>query len=147
MTLIGGKIYVKNGKQVQVYNEGHSVPITISVTATDVAGGTIIVEGLVRCTDESVTLEVQTTSNRMNKSEAVQHRISIQELQTVEFKRRPIGSKITLEAKSLETLSNLPGVVRNRLVLNVARMYRNQASDFVTHVQIILTEMRLEELQ
>ncbi len=147
MTLIGGKIYVKNGKQVQVYNEGHSVPITISVTATDVAGGTIIVEGLVRCTDESVTLEVQTTSNRMNKSEAVQHRISIQELQTVEFKRRPIGSKITLEAKSLETLSNLPGVVRNRLVLNVARKYRNQASDFVTHVQIILTEMRLEELQ
>ena len=137
---------LKNGKQAQVYNEGHSLPITISVTATDVAGGTIVVEGLVSHTDESVMLEIQTTSNRMNKSEAVQHRISIHELQTMEFKRRPIGSKIILEAKRLETLAKIPGVVRNRLGLNVARKYRIQASDFVTHVQILLTEIRLEEI-
>ncbi len=129
-----------------MYSEGHSIPITIGVTATDVAGGTIVVEGLVSHTDESMMLEIQTTSNRMNKSEAVVHRILIQELQTMEFKRRPIGSKIILEAKSLETLSKIPGVVRNRLGLNVARKYRLQASDFVTHVQIVLTEMRLEEL-
>ncbi len=129
-----------------MYNEGNIIPITISVTATDVAGGTIVVEGLVSHMDDSVRLEIQTTSNRMNKSEAVMHRISIQELQTMEFKSRPIGSKIILEAKSLETLSKIPGVVRNRLGLNVARKYRVQASDFVTHVQIVLTEMRLEEL-
>ena len=129
-----------------MYSDGHSIPITISVTATDVSGGTIIVEGLVSYADESVILEVQTTSKRLSKSEAVYHRIPIRHLQTAEFKRRTIGSKIILEAKSLKTLSDLPGVVRNRLGLNVARKYRVQASDFVTHMQILLTEMRLEEL-
>ncbi len=129
-----------------MYTERHSIPISISVSASDVADGTIIVEGLVSYADQTLVLELQKTDNRMAKSDAVRHEFPIREIQIVEFKRRPVGSIIWLELIGLEALSGLPGSDRNRMKLNVARKYRDRVADLVTHVQIELSELRLAEM-
>lgn len=49
-----------------MYTERHSIPISISVSASDVADGTIIVEGLVSYADQTFVLEIQKTDNRMS---------------------------------------------------------------------------------
>lgn len=129
-----------------MYTERHSIPISISVSASDVADGTIIVEGLVSFADQTLVLELQKTDNRMSKSDAVRHEFPIRDIQIVEFKRRPVGSIILIEMISLDALSGLPGSARNRMKLNVARKYRDRVADLVTHVQIELSELRLAEM-
>ncbi len=49
-----------------MYTERHSIPISISLSASDVADGTIIVEGLVSYADQTLVLEIQKTDNRMS---------------------------------------------------------------------------------
>lgn len=49
-----------------MYTERHSIPSSISVSASDVADGTIIVEGLVSYADQKLILEIQKTDNRMS---------------------------------------------------------------------------------
>ena len=129
-----------------MYTERHSIPISISVSASDVADGTIVVEGLASYADQVLLLELQKTDHRMAKSDPVRHEFPIREIQIVEFKRRPVGSIISLELISIGVLSDLPGSDRNRIKLNVARKYRNRASDLVTHIQIELTELRLADM-
>ena len=129
-----------------MYTERHSIPISISVSASDVADGTIVVEGLASYADQVLLLELQKTDHRMAKSDPVRHAFPIREIQIVEFKRRPVGSIISLELISIGALSDLPGSDRNRIKLNVARKYRNRASDLVTHIQIELTELRLADM-
>lgn len=118
----------------------------MSVTATDVASGTIIIEGLISSSTNSIVLELQTTSNAMQKSEPLQHVFEIGDLQWVEFIQNVVRSRINLEAQKLSTFADVPGARQNQLRLNVARKYRDRAADLATHLQIILTEMRLDEM-
>lgn len=128
-----------------MYSEGHSIPISISVSVADVLNGILTVEGLMSYADRKVVLELQLTGSPIHTTETVRHELCLRDLQSVEFKRRVIGSHIRLESKSLVSIEDLPGVEFNRLGLSVSRKYRDRAQDLVTHIQIDLSEMHLAD--
>jgi hypothetical protein len=108
--------------------------------------GVFDVTGLIRYGSKTVHLELQISGTPLQQKKTVRYDISLQHLQTAEFKRRAVGSRIVIEAKSLDAIEEIPGVEWNRLTLTVGRKYRDQAADLATHLQIDLTEMRLEEM-
>ncbi len=129
-----------------MYLAGHSIPISIDVTASDVAQGTIIIEGLLSYEDGQLFLETQSTSNRLEKSDVRVNVLPLYMLQEIRLKKRLTGSRIVLRTKSIDALAGIPGTSGNGLMLKVKREQRENAADLVTLVQIELSERMLEEM-
>ena len=113
---------------------------------SDLMDGTWEIEGLVSYAEGIVRLELQKNISIGIRTDAAKHEIPLEALQVVELKRGPFKWKILIETNSLTVVSAIPGSEGNRLVLFVAKRYREIASDLVTHIQIELTERRLSEL-
>jgi len=129
-----------------MYLPGHAIPFSISVDTSDLVDGTIMVHGLISYTDRVLIFEIQKTDQSMAKSETTRHELSLAQIQVVEFKRRVVGSKIFIETTTIDSLNGLPGTSQNRIGLFIKRKHRDRVASFVTHVQIELTELRLDQM-
>lgn len=110
--------------------------------------GFATVEGLARFDGEALVLEFQTADALMGlvKSEVKEVRLGLADLVAVEFKKRLFGATLGVRARSLAVIEAIPGTKLAGFTLRFARPHRDAAHGLATHLQLRLSEHRLDAM-
>ncbi|MDZ7690555.1 MAG: hypothetical protein U5K69_05365 [Balneolaceae bacterium] len=82
----------------------------------------------------------------MIKSDVRVIKLSLRDLQSVDYKKGWISAKVILEARSLKVLEDIPGTDMTECVLKIKRKDRKEAENLVSKVRITMSEMKLRDL-
>lgn len=106
------------------------------------------VQGLLSVYEESILLEFERKEEVFgkNKSALKEVRIPYSDLEEMEWKKGFFRSKIILVGKTMRSLSDVPGAVQGRLVMNVKRKDRDDAERVASRVRLRISEERLNSL-
>lgn len=124
--------------------ETKAVPFEIPTVnhGFQMAGGLLKLEG------EYLALEFQVKDALFEvfKSDVEEVKISLRDLQEIRYKKGWFSAKITLEARSLKVLEDIPGTEMTECVLKVKRKDRKDAENLVSKARLTMSEMRLKDL-
>lgn len=116
-----------------------SIPVSMEVSLADVLHGIYEMEGLLSYAEETLTVEYQAKEMLSRSSRVETFDLSLDALREVVFKRKVVGSKITLRPKRLSSFEKIPISTNAEIVLNVKRADRKEAEALVSHIQRIIS--------
>jgi len=107
-----------------------------------------IAKGLLGLKGEYLELEFQITDAFVGilTSDVEEVRLSLADLQSIEYKKGWFSSKIILEANSLKALRDIPGTEMTECVLKIRRKDRKDAENLVSKARVVMSEMKLKNL-
>ena len=80
------------------------------------------------------------------KSEVQEVRLALADLVAAEFKRRLFGATLEVQARSLAAIETIPGARLARFKLRFGRAHRDAAHALASHLQLRLSEHRLDAM-
>ncbi len=104
-------------------------------------------EGLLRLDNTNITLQFQTVDAvfGMMKSAIKNISISINELETIEFRKRFWGNHIFMHISRLDLAQALPSQSSNQIKLKIARGDRTLAEDMVRAIRLQQSEYEYDQ--
>lgn len=105
-------------------------------------------KGLVKLEREELLFEFQVSDAFFGiiNSDVEEVRISLSDLQSVEYNKGWFSSKIVLEAHSLRAFEEIPGTDQAECVLKIKRKDREDAERLVSKIRLVMSEMKLKDL-
>lgn len=121
---------------------------TVPFEIPTVNQGFRIAKGLLKLVGEELEFEFQVTDAFLEiiSSDVKEVRIKLEELQSIEYRKRWIGAKILIEAKSLRVFDDIPGTEQAECVLHIKRKDRQDAERLVSKIRLVMSEMKLKDL-
>lgn len=121
---------------------------TLPFKLTEVYGGFAEAEGLVRYESETLWLELQTKDAFFGVLQSGVKKITLRaaDLDAVQLKRRPFSARLTLRARSLEALEEIPGTTGAEITLVFPRRHREAAASLCSSLALAISEARLARL-
>jgi hypothetical protein len=121
----------------------------VSFGVGDAYGGFAEVKGQVRLDGEELVLEFQVKDSFVGalKSGVKELRLPLSELEELSFRKGLFRRRLTLRARGLSALADLPGADGACVVLSVVRADADAARDLASHVTLLLSEQRLREVE
>lgn len=116
-----------------------TVPVTVDVSLAEVVQGLFEIGGLLSYRDRAVVFEYQTRGLPWQPSEVTTVRMPLDELQEVELRRRMVDAAIVVRPRRLAALKDVPGARQGEVVFKVKMENRDRATDYVSHVRLMLT--------
>ena len=121
---------------------------TLPFKLTDVYGGFAEAEGLARYEGETLWLELQTKDAFFGVLQSGVKKISLRvaDLDEVQLKHRPFRSYLTLRARTMETMSPVPGTTGAELKLVFLRKHREAVASLHSSLALAISEAKLARL-
>jgi hypothetical protein len=121
-----------------------SLPFTIE----NVYGGLAAAHGVARSTETGLILEFQVKDSvvGMMKSRVVEVPIPLNEFASIELKEGLFSKRLSIRARSLATLSEVPGHESGQVVLKIARKDLRIAREMVSVLRLTLAERAHQSL-
>jgi len=106
-------------------------------------------KGLIKLNEEGLEFEFEVEDTLIGafKSGIKTVCIPYQNLETVEFKKGLISSKIVIEGTSMQALNDLPGAEVASCKLKVKRKDKQEAARLVSKARVGLSEFRLDQME
>ena len=103
-------------------------------------------QGLVRFETGVLNLEFKAWSWTEFSRKVRTVRVSVRDLEDVEFKRSLLGACVIVRARSLSAVDRIPGAQRGEVRLKFARRHREAARRLGSSLALFISEERLERL-
>ncbi|MGI9175192.1 MAG: hypothetical protein ACR2GR_07735 [Rhodothermales bacterium] len=103
-------------------------------------------QGLVRFETGVLNLEFKAWSWMEFSKKVRTVRVSVRDLEDVEFKRSLLGACVIVRARSLSAVDQIPGTRRGEVRLKFARKHREAARRLGSSLALFISEQRLERL-
>lgn len=103
-------------------------------------------QGLVRFETGALNLEFKAWSWMELSKKVRTVRVSVCDLEAVEFKQGLWGARVILRARSLSAIDKIPGNGRGEVRLKFARKHREAARRLESSLALGISEQRLERL-
>ncbi|HYG75690.1 MAG TPA: hypothetical protein VEK08_11855 [Planctomycetota bacterium] len=104
--------------------------------------------GLARLESDAIVFEVQTQDNVFNvvKSPVSEIRLSFSDIEKASFSNGFFGffASLTITGHSLAAMQNIPGAKQRSLTVDIARKARPEAREFVSQINLIISEQMLK---
>ncbi|MAO65555.1 MAG: hypothetical protein CL666_11200 [Balneola sp.] len=121
-----------------------SLPFTIE----NLNGGFMKLEGILRVEENTLVFEYQKKDAVVEayQSELRTEKITISELDMLEYKKGWFSGKLILHGKTAKSFGDLPGKDLTERVLKVRRKNRDVAASISSNLNLKLSEEKLREL-
>lgn len=108
----------------------------------------VYVKGIVRFEQDVLTLEYSTVNSFTGRksSEIEEVHLPLEELVSVDFKKRMVGTSLKVRTRTLKALEPVPGNRGGEVTLRFTRRYRNEAQELSTLIALRISERKLERL-
>ena len=103
-------------------------------------------QGLVRFETGVLNLEFKAWSWTEFSRKVRTVRVSVRDLEDVEFKRSLLGACVIVRARSLSAVDRIPGAQRGEVRLKFARRHREATRRLGSSLALFISEQRLERL-
>jgi hypothetical protein len=112
-------------------------------------GGFMKVEGILRVEGEHLVFEFQKKDALVEayQSELKTEKISLSELDMLEFKKGWFSGKLILHGKTARSFGDLPGKDLTERVLKIKNKHKNVAASISSNMNLKLSEQKLNELE
>jgi hypothetical protein len=106
-------------------------------------------EGMVSLVDNSLRLEFQTRDSVFGviKSDVKEIKVSVDDIQDVQFKKGLFGDKIIIRASGMMTFKDFPNHKGGEIRLHLKKKDRHQAMMIVSDIQLAQAESSLRKIQ
>ena len=121
------------------------VPFTID----DLYAGFAKASGLLRIEQDDLLMEFQVQDNLLGgivKGRPQGFRIPIEALDSAEYKKNWLGSRVIIRVQRLSDLEGVPGAERGEVKLKIRKEDRTRAQDLIGQLNIRLSEFRLADM-
>lgn len=122
--------------------------LIITIKIDEVYGGFAESDGVMKLSEDSIIFEMQTKDSLFGaiKSGIREFRIPVKEIHMLDLKKNVFRCRLQLRFKSLKVLRNFPGSKGSELLLKIPRHDRQAAAEFVSSLNLIISEKKLEEI-
>ena len=123
---------------------GLSLPFSID----DLYSGLARVDGLLRLKDDQLLIEFQKQDNLMGifKGNSQSRTIPLRQIFKVELKSSWFGRSLLLRPTTLSAFQGIPGADEGELKLKFKKRDLELAKDLVSHLNLRLSEIRLQDM-
>lgn len=121
--------------------------ISFMFSVPDVHHGFAAVDGIARASRYGLILEFETKYLGLLKSGVKEVGISISEIESVNLKEGWLRTEIVVKARSLRTLTEIPGSHQGRVKLRVSRREKEIAKQVVSILMLHISESEIAKLK
>jgi hypothetical protein len=120
----------------------------VRVSLDNLAMGLKKAEGLLFYEQPHLMLELQEMDAILElvKEEVKTYKLPLKEIDSVSIERKWFKYYIEISAKNMRSLQHIPGTTQGMLKLSIKRDERESARTLVSHLQLLLSEQKLQEL-
>ena len=119
----------------------------LTFTIENVYGGFAQVGGLLRVNNDLLILEFQTKDTVFGgllKSRAKEKHLPLQEIESVEYKKKWFSTHIIIRVYRMGSLDNVPGSDKGEIKLKLKKKDRSTAQSMVSRINLRISELRLD---
>ena len=111
-------------------------------------GGFMMLEGILRIEKGKIHIEYQKKDAIVEvvKSSVKSFAIDLNDIDLIEYKKKLFGARLILHAKRATVFEDFPGNELLIRILKVKRKNRDIAANVASNVNLLLSEMKLKEL-
>lgn len=123
--------------------------IAIPFKIEEVFQGLAETTGILRFSDNQILVEFQTKDSIFGviQSDVKCIKIPLESLLLIELKKKMFFTRIIIKTNSLHTLKKLKGYNKPELILNIKKEYRDEARQFVSHINLLKAENFLKNVE